>query len=98
MVFYLPESSDGEINLDEMTPRQTVRELDKYVVGQKEAKRAVAVALRNRMRRLKLPPEMADEVAPEPLGRDLPSDASFRGRVIRNRTDCLKLDGHHAQI
>ena len=68
MVFYLPESnndSGGEINLDEMTPRQTVRELDKYVVGQKEAKRAVAVALRNRMRRLKLPPEMADEVAPK---------------------------------
>ncbi len=68
MVFYLPESnndSGGEINLDEMTPRQTVRELDKYVVGQKEAKRAVAVALRNRMRRLKLPTEMADEVAPK---------------------------------
>ncbi len=65
MVFYLPESSDAEINLDELTPRQTVRELDKYVVGQKEAKRAVAVALRNRMRRLKLPPEMADEVAPK---------------------------------
>ena len=68
MVFYLPESNNdggGEINLDEMTPRQTVRELDKYVVGQKEAKRAVAVALRNRMRRLKLPPEMADEVAPK---------------------------------
>ena len=68
MVFYLPESnndSGGEINLDDMTPRQTVRELDKYVVGQKEAKRAVAVALRNRMRRLKLPPEMADEVAPK---------------------------------
>ena len=68
MVFYLPESNPddaGEVNLDEMTPRQTVRELDKYVVGQKAAKRAVAVALRNRMRRLKLPPEMADEVAPK---------------------------------
>ena len=68
MVFYLPESnndSGGETNLDEMTPRQTVRELDKYVVGQKAAKRAVAVALRNRMRRLKLPPEIADEVAPK---------------------------------
>ena len=68
MVFYLPESNNdgsGETNLDEMTPRQTVRELDKYVVGQKAAKRAVAVALRNRMRRLKLPPEMADEVAPK---------------------------------
>jgi ATP-dependent HslUV protease ATP-binding subunit HslU len=65
MVFYLPESADGELTLDELTPKQTVRELDKYVVGQKEAKRAVAVALRNRMRRLKLPPEMADEVAPK---------------------------------
>ena len=65
MVFYLPESSDGEPELDDLTPRQIVRELDKYVVGQKDAKRAVAVALRNRMRRLKLPPEMADEVAPK---------------------------------
>jgi len=68
MVFYLPETNDdgeGETNLDDLTPRQTVRELDKYVVGQKAAKRAVAVALRNRMRRLKLPPEMADEVAPK---------------------------------
>lgn len=65
MVFYLPESSDGDPNLDELTPKQTVQELDKYVVGQREAKRAVAVALRNRMRRLKLPPEMAEEVAPK---------------------------------
>ncbi len=65
MVFYLPESTDGEPGLDHLTPRQIVLELDKYVVGQNEAKRAVAVALRNRMRRLKLPPEMADEVAPK---------------------------------
>ena len=65
MVFYLPESTDGEPGLDHLTPRQIVVELDKYVVGQNEAKRSVAVALRNRMRRLKLPPEMADEVAPK---------------------------------
>jgi ATP-dependent HslUV protease ATP-binding subunit HslU len=65
MVFYLPETMEGEENLDQLTPRQIVQELDKYVVGQKDAKRAVAVALRNRIRRLKLPPEMADEVAPK---------------------------------
>ena len=65
MVIYLPENTEGEPELDQLTPRQIVRELDKYVVGQKEAKRAVAVALRNRTRRLKLPPEMADEVAPK---------------------------------
>ncbi len=64
MAFYLPESS-GETMLDQLTPRQIVQELDKYVIGQKAAKRAVAIALRNRMRRLKLPPEMADEVAPK---------------------------------
>src|SRR4030081_388426 len=46
-----------------MTPRQIVAELDKYVVGQHQAKRAVAIALRNRMRRQKLPIEMAEEVA-----------------------------------
>jgi ATP-dependent HslUV protease ATP-binding subunit HslU len=68
VVFYLPETtegSEGQGNLDQLTPRQIVQELDKYVVGQKDAKRAVAVALRNRIRRLKLPPEMADEVAPK---------------------------------
>jgi ATP-dependent HslUV protease ATP-binding subunit HslU len=65
MVIYLPETTDGEPDLDQLTPRQIVTELDKYVVGQKDAKRAVAVALRNRIRRLKLPPEMAEEVAPK---------------------------------
>ncbi|MGA9903879.1 MAG: ATP-dependent protease ATPase subunit HslU [Terriglobales bacterium] len=48
-----------------MTPREIVTELDKYVVGQKDAKRAVAIALRNRMRRQKLAPEMAEEVIPK---------------------------------
>ena len=46
--------------LDDMTPREIVLELDKYIVGQNAAKRAVAVALRNRVRRQKLPPEIAD--------------------------------------
>ena len=51
--------------IDALTPRQTVAELDKYVIGQHRAKRAVAIALRNRMRRQKLPPELAEEVAPK---------------------------------
>ncbi|HZO98965.1 MAG TPA: ATP-dependent protease ATPase subunit HslU [Terriglobia bacterium] len=65
MVFYLPENIDTASSLDELTPRQIVAELDKYVVGQHEAKRAVAIALRNRMRRQKLPPELAEEVLPK---------------------------------
>jgi ATP-dependent HslUV protease ATP-binding subunit HslU len=66
MVIYLPaQSSDDDILLDEMTPREIVRELDKYVVGQADAKRAVAIALRNRIRRQKLDPDMADEVMPK---------------------------------
>ena len=65
MVFFLPETAGTGQSLDQLTPRQIVEELDKYVIGQHAAKRAVAVALRNRMRRLKLPPEMADEVAPK---------------------------------
>src|SRR6266851_3912911 len=61
MVIYLPgQSVDEEPLLDELTPREIVRELDKHVVGQAEAKRAVAIALRNRIRRQKLPPEVAD--------------------------------------
>jgi len=51
--------------LSRLTPREIVTELDKYIVGQKKAKRAVAVALRNRIRRLKLDPELRDDVAPK---------------------------------
>ncbi len=66
MVIYLPAQSVDEAPvLDELTPREIVRELDKYVIGQPDAKRAVAIALRNRIRRQKLPPEMADEVMPK---------------------------------
>ena len=66
MVIYLPaQSGDDDILLDEMTPREIVQELDKYVVGQADAKRAVAIALRNRIRRQKLDPDMADEVMPK---------------------------------
>jgi ATP-dependent HslUV protease ATP-binding subunit HslU len=52
-------------SLDSLTPREIVAELDKYVVGQSKAKRAVAIALRNRMRRQKLPSDLADDVAPK---------------------------------
>jgi ATP-dependent HslUV protease ATP-binding subunit HslU len=66
MVIYLPSQSvDAEPILDELTPREIVRELDKHVIGQAEAKRAVAIALRNRIRRQKLAPEMAEEVMPK---------------------------------
>src|SRR5580692_11746416 len=66
MVIYLPaQSVDDEPLLDELTPREIVRELDKYVIGQADAKKAVAIALRNRIRRQKLDPEMADEVMPK---------------------------------
>ena len=65
MVFYLPENIENATSLDDLTPRQIVAELDKYVVGQANAKRSVAVALRNRMRRQKLAPELADEILPK---------------------------------
>jgi ATP-dependent HslUV protease ATP-binding subunit HslU len=54
-----------KIDLDNLTPREIVRELDRYIIGQGKAKRAVAIALRNRLRRRKLPPELRDEVAPK---------------------------------
>src|SRR5258707_9049872 len=62
---YVPETVDEAPHLDELTPREIVRELDKYVIGQAGAKRAVAIALRNRIRRQKLSPEMAEEVMPK---------------------------------
>lgn len=66
MAIYLGgETAASKPNLDDLTPRQIVAELDKYVVGQDAAKKAVAVALRNRIRRQKLPPEMAEDVLPK---------------------------------
>src|ERR1700683_4959297 len=70
MVIYLSgESQEAPVeplpSFDELTPREIVLELDKYIVGQTPAKRAVAVALRNRVRRQKLPPEVAEEILPK---------------------------------
>jgi ATP-dependent HslUV protease ATP-binding subunit HslU len=66
MVIYLAgETEEPELRLDELTPRQIVAELDKHVVGQNAAKRAVAIALRNRVRRKKLPPDLAADVIPK---------------------------------
>ena len=73
-LIYMPNGGNGAVPgeeqqllpaLDDMTPREIVAELDKYIVGQTAAKRAVAVALRNRVRRQKLPPEIAEDVLPK---------------------------------
>jgi ATP-dependent HslUV protease ATP-binding subunit HslU len=63
VAIFLPETT--QTSAGTLTPRQIVAELDKYVVGQAAAKRAVAIALRNRMRRQKLSPELAEEIAPK---------------------------------
>src|SRR5439155_9199805 len=63
VAIYLPQTT--RTSAGALTPRQIVAELDKYVVGQTAAKRAVAIALRNRMRRQKLAPELAEEIAPK---------------------------------
>src|SRR5829696_4526722 len=63
MAIFLPETLAPAT--DTLTPRQIVAELDKHVIGQKDAKRAVAIALRNRMRRQKLSPELAEEIVPK---------------------------------
>ena len=66
MAIYLPGTAEDQaLALDVMTPREIVAELDKYVVGQDAAKRAVAIALRNRMRRQKLAPELAEDIMPK---------------------------------
>jgi ATP-dependent HslUV protease ATP-binding subunit HslU len=66
MAIYLPSSAEEEqLALDELTPREIVAEIDKHVIGQKDAKRAVAIALRNRTRRQKLPPDLAEEIIPK---------------------------------
>jgi ATP-dependent HslUV protease ATP-binding subunit HslU len=66
MAIYLPSTAEEEqLALDELTPREIVAELDKHVIGQKDAKRAVAIALRNRTRRQKLAPDLAEEIIPK---------------------------------
>lgn len=65
MVIYLSGDVEPQLNLDHLTPKQTVAELDKHVVGQTAAKRAVAIALRNRIRRQKLPIDLAQDVIPK---------------------------------
>jgi ATP-dependent HslUV protease ATP-binding subunit HslU len=70
MVIYLPGEQrqtepEAPPSFDELTPREIVAELDKYIVGQAAAKRSVAIALRNRVRRQKLSPELAEEVLPK---------------------------------
>ncbi len=70
MTIYLPgeiseNQEEQDSGLDELTPREIVTELDKYVIGQNKAKRAVAIALRNRVRRQRLSSDMADEVMPK---------------------------------
>jgi ATP-dependent HslUV protease ATP-binding subunit HslU len=66
VALYLPATADEQsVGLDELTPREIVAELDKHVVGQNDAKRAVAIALRNRMRRQKLPADLAEEIMPK---------------------------------
>jgi ATP-dependent HslUV protease ATP-binding subunit HslU len=68
MAIELPQSLEKKNRMleeTELTPQEIVSELDKYIIGQKAAKKAVAIALRNRYRRLKLPPELADEIAPK---------------------------------
>ncbi len=66
MAIYLPAAAEEQEGaLDDLTPREIVAELDKHVVGQHDAKRAVAIALRNRMRRQKLSPELAEDIMPK---------------------------------
>src|ERR1700742_1892007 len=68
MAIYLPGTAEDQpLALDDLTPREIVAELDKYVVGQDAAKRAVAIALRNRTRRQRLAPEHAEEIMPKKI-------------------------------
>ena len=59
----MTEETVRTVNLEELTPRQIVDRLDAYIIGQHNAKKAVAIALRNRTRRLKLPEDIREEIA-----------------------------------
>src|SRR5260370_37787961 len=90
MVIHLPGSTDDALDTERLTPKAIVFELDKYIVGQHAAKRAVAIALRNRWRRQQLPPEMREEIAPKniimigPTGVGKTEIARRLGRLTRS--------------
>jgi ATP-dependent HslUV protease ATP-binding subunit HslU len=65
VTIHLPAAADASSTADGLTPREIVAELDRHVIGQPAAKRSVAIALRNRLRRQRLPPEVAAEVTPK---------------------------------
>src|SRR5216110_3420624 len=65
MVIHLPASIEEPSSGERLTPKEIVLELDKYIVGQRPAKRAVAIALRNRWRRQQLAPDLREEIAPK---------------------------------
>src|SRR2546421_5176216 len=65
MVIQLPGTTEDVATGERLTPNEIVREVDKYIVGQHAAKRAVAIALRNRWRRQQLPPDLREEIAPK---------------------------------
>ena len=89
MPIHLPASLDeapppAAPAADALTPRQIVAELDRHVVGQSAAKRAVAIALRNRIRRQRLSPDEAAEITKKMLGMTLVTHQTGpEGRVVR---------------
>ena len=77
MTLQIAGEAQTGLAIENMTPRQIVAELDKYVVGQHQAKRAVAIALRNRWRRQQLPPELAEDIAPKNILMIGPTGAAW---------------------
>src|SRR5439155_15310049 len=101
MVIYLSGDVEPEVNLDELTPKQIVTELNKYVVGQNAAKRAVAVALRNRIRRQKLPPDLAQDVMPKNIimiGSTGIGKTEIARRLARLDRKSTRLNSSHVAI
>ena len=69
--------------MSQMTPREIVQELEKHIIGQDEAKRAVAIALRNRWRRVQIEEPLRSEITPKNSTAHRPTTASSRSRAVR---------------
>ena len=84
--------------MSEMTPREIVHELDRHIIGQQGAKRAVAIALRNRWRRMQLPQELRQEVTPKNIVESIEKELNWGAEKLRDDITCMAININNTEL